>query len=516
MKLTLTSLALLLVCTFALAQNQSQTLLFDYDAYVLKSKHKSTLNNLLDSIAQHNNYSITIAGHTDADGTDEYNKTLSQNRTNSVKDYFINHNIPIDKIKSTYLGEKKPVANNGTESGKQQNRRVEIIINYQDEKVVDIWRLYEQTINPPKEYAINNTKDTILRCEKGTLLYIKANSFTDNGGPVNSGKVTLKVKEVYDKSDMILESLTTTSDKALLETSGMIYINAFADDNPLEVVADKSITVFKPTKGIIPSSLLFTGSRNAHDSIMNWSPTESSMGDLLTSSLIACAGEGSNLGTGVMRDRVIRPDRCPFFFCKIDRFFSNLFTKKQRSNPNRGSVGMRPVGLESVAFDCEELDSLMEQYGVDNYTDLYNAIQEERIKKIESNYDNSTIQFEDLQYYTFNLNEFGWSNIDAFLKLPKRSLATVDVNLKPEKNTDVRLVFRDKNILAPAYAYNGKYRFDNMPKGQRAYLVALKYEKGTPLVSIEKIRVEKGASYNVNFKKLSLEELKNELKKINS
>ncbi len=524
MKLTLTSLALLLVCSITMAQNQSQTLLFDYDDYSLKSKHQNQLQILLDSLEKYDDYSITISGHTDADGSDEYNKTLSQNRTNSVKDYFIEHNIPSDKISTASLGEKKPVANNSSLSGKQQNRRVEVTINYIHKKeVVDIWELYQQTINPPKEYVINNTKDTVLRCDKGTLLYIKANSFIDNGTPIKDEQITLQVKEVYDKSDMILESLTTTSNGALLETGGMVYINAFGkNEKPAEIAPDKSITVFKPTDNIIQNTLLFTGERDPHNDVMDWTPTNSTMTDASAIGLAYCSSEALYKNVTGPRDKGKRKiDNCPFFFCKINRFFGSLAKSKEerdKTSNRKARKNVRTRGYEDIGYeyDCTKRDSILDFYGFDDYQDLIAELKREKLRGIETNYNNSAIRFEDLQYYTFNVNGFGWNNIDAFLKMPARALTEVNVNVKPQTNIDIRLVFKKRNILAYGSSHNNQYRFESMPKGERAYLVALKYDGDSPLVSIEEIKVEKGATYNVNFKKLSLDELKQELKKINS
>jgi outer membrane protein OmpA-like peptidoglycan-associated protein len=68
-----------------------------------------------------------IAGHTDDVGNDNNNKTLSQNRANSVLEYLVSKGISKANFTAVGYGETKPVAPNSTEEGRQSNRRVEII-----------------------------------------------------------------------------------------------------------------------------------------------------------------------------------------------------------------------------------------------------------------------------------------------------------------------------------------------------------------------------------------------------
>lgn len=68
---------------------------------------------------------IRIEGHTDSDGSEAYNKTLSQNRAKEIRRYLIQAGIPAEKMEASGFGELKPVATNLTDAGKQENRRVE-------------------------------------------------------------------------------------------------------------------------------------------------------------------------------------------------------------------------------------------------------------------------------------------------------------------------------------------------------------------------------------------------------
>ena len=75
------------------------------------------------------NSHVTMEGHTDSTGPEEYNLGLSERRVASVKAYLVDkHGIDADRIIDLWYGEINPVADNGTEDGRQANRRVEIAI----------------------------------------------------------------------------------------------------------------------------------------------------------------------------------------------------------------------------------------------------------------------------------------------------------------------------------------------------------------------------------------------------
>jgi outer membrane protein OmpA-like peptidoglycan-associated protein len=67
-----------------------------------------------------------VAGHTDSTGTDAYNQGLSERRAGTVSQYLQSRGIIAQRMITVGMGESMPVANNGTESGRQANRRVEI------------------------------------------------------------------------------------------------------------------------------------------------------------------------------------------------------------------------------------------------------------------------------------------------------------------------------------------------------------------------------------------------------
>jgi len=72
---------------------------------------------------------LAVEGHTDAIGSDDYNQNLSEQRASSVRDYFVQQGIPAGSIDVRGFGKTEPIASNDTPEGRQQNRRVELILS---------------------------------------------------------------------------------------------------------------------------------------------------------------------------------------------------------------------------------------------------------------------------------------------------------------------------------------------------------------------------------------------------
>jgi outer membrane protein OmpA-like peptidoglycan-associated protein len=72
---------------------------------------------------------LAVEGHTDSVGSDEYNQNLSEQRAQAVRDYFVQQGIAADSVEARGFGKTQPIASNDTAEGRQQNRRVELILS---------------------------------------------------------------------------------------------------------------------------------------------------------------------------------------------------------------------------------------------------------------------------------------------------------------------------------------------------------------------------------------------------
>ncbi len=103
-------------------------LFFEFDKATLKKESIAELNRLINILQEYPAMHIEISGHTDNLGTDEYNLQLANNRSNSVKNYLLQHGIKANRLSSKGYGETKPVHTNDTAEGSAKNRRVEFTI----------------------------------------------------------------------------------------------------------------------------------------------------------------------------------------------------------------------------------------------------------------------------------------------------------------------------------------------------------------------------------------------------
>ena len=133
----------------------SEGVFFDVGSSEIKAGAVPTLNQLIDvfqsflSDPENTKYvdSVVISGHTDSTGTDENNRILSTDRANAVLGYLLsNGGGKLQKYASYFCaagyGETRPVADNDTEEGRAQNRRIEISIILKDDSVMDIVENY--------------------------------------------------------------------------------------------------------------------------------------------------------------------------------------------------------------------------------------------------------------------------------------------------------------------------------------------------------------------------------------
>lgn len=102
--------------------------LFEFDKADLKPGATRSLTSVAEFLRENSERKITIEGYTDNLGSDSYNRELSQRRADSVRDFLVQSGISADRITARGLGEEYPVASNDTQAGRQQNRRVQIII----------------------------------------------------------------------------------------------------------------------------------------------------------------------------------------------------------------------------------------------------------------------------------------------------------------------------------------------------------------------------------------------------
>ena len=289
------------------------TLHFPTDRHQLKESQKENLKALIDSLENPSFCRFIVKGHTDARGDSIYNQQLSMKRSKAVYRSLDRLDIPGDSIDMKWFGEARPVADNRTPEGRQRNRRAEVLVvrdteQQTQDKKVSIQSLYGSLQASPRTFQIRPGSDTLLVGRDNTLLGIRGHLF-DVSDSLRGRPITIQLTEVYEKPAMLLHNLQTRCGKRLLESAGMINIQAEVNGTPVQLLPGKSIEVIAPARPYDEKMQLFTGQRDSLDH-MDWQLSGEALDASDNMLFLGCTG--NTLGT--ISD-------CPFFFCKIRRFF---------------------------------------------------------------------------------------------------------------------------------------------------------------------------------------------------
>jgi outer membrane protein OmpA-like peptidoglycan-associated protein len=103
--------------------------LFDTGKYSLRPAAREKLAKLAGIVSGHPGLMLAVEGYTDSVGGDEYNQQLSEHRSEGVRDYLTQQGMASGSVSAKGFGKTQPVATNDTAEGRQQNRRVELVIS---------------------------------------------------------------------------------------------------------------------------------------------------------------------------------------------------------------------------------------------------------------------------------------------------------------------------------------------------------------------------------------------------
>jgi outer membrane protein OmpA-like peptidoglycan-associated protein len=103
--------------------------LFDTGKYSLRPLAREKLAKVAGIVSGHPGLRLDVEGHTDSVGSDDYNQRLSEQRGSAVRDYLTQQGMPVSSVTTKGFGKTQPVASNDTAGGRQQNRRVELVIS---------------------------------------------------------------------------------------------------------------------------------------------------------------------------------------------------------------------------------------------------------------------------------------------------------------------------------------------------------------------------------------------------
>ena len=323
-------------------------------------------------------------------------------------------------------------------------------------------------------------KDTLISGKEGTKVWITKDLFEN----YTNGKITFELKEFYSKEDMILNGLSTVTDKdELLESSGMFYINFKEGDKQLKIKKGKSYDVTIPNKPLAESNIYY----NNNDSIFSWELSENKIHTEISDIV-------RNLE--YFKSGKWKYENIPDKFKKRVAIDSLEIVKK------RDSLKYLKIINEDNKKSIEALIESNSEWAI--VLEDQNLTKEEEIVR-HNFYENQN------QIYSFTSDKLGWINIDKILAYEVEKEITY-------KNTNQDLKYFSFNLI-----YQNNQSLLNYNLGQfDTYLNKTKiigkikvvvYANSGNKIMFDSFYIDKNSKseFDLNFKEITLDKLKQEL-----
>lgn len=213
------------------------TVFFNTDEHQLTAESVNNLSSFISNNLNNKDYEIKIEGHTDNIGDIAYNKQLSHNRAKEVKQFLVALGVKSKQIEVDFKGELDPDKPNINDNYRGKNRRVEVtLITYRFDNIEEL----EHALNPNKKsiHIIDPTQQNLIKGNKGVKILIEPNTFVYEDGSSVIEKVKFELTESLAFKDFVSSGLLTQTADDVLETGGMIKLEAIT-------VSGKKVSVKK-------------------------------------------------------------------------------------------------------------------------------------------------------------------------------------------------------------------------------------------------------------------------------
>ena len=421
-----------------------------------------------------------------------------------------------------------------------------------------------------QKFILNSQKDTIVICQEGTKLIVEANSFVDASNNLVEGNVDITVTEYYKLSDMLLANLSTQSNGNLLETGGMLFIEAKKGKDDLKLKENSNIGLLFSKKDINDDMQLFSGEWK--DEIINWRPF-TSQDIIIEEHAISFLSDRKRLGSDVLVPFALVEEPPVFPGCEniakaerrkcsseaISSFIKTNFNKSIAQNiteTGRHDLYMQfVINKEGLVVDIQatashiklaqegirvleampkikagkqrnEMVSVVHSFRM-SFGDVNslnknnrNSIRlksrttsdskpEEKLIAIE----NLSASSETVANNVFSTARLGWINSDHF----RRGNSNIKFKLKSkrEDGAKVSMVFKSFDAILPSRYLENGYEFGNIPADEDVVIVAIKKNEDKLYIDIIDTKTEANPNIEFDFEQVSLEKLKSELGKLN-
>ncbi len=508
---------LLIYCLIASTALKSQDLVlhFDFNSDIITTDSKS----ILTEYAKDLNYcdSILLIGHTDTVGNKNYNDKLSYKRAKSIQNWMEENSI-ITKIITESKGELAVLDSNND----SLNRRVELFAFYHFKDFPE---------KEKQEFYIDNSKDTTLYGNEGTMIKIPANSIRPKS---STNKFRLILSEYYSNPDVVFNNMSTRTDSEILETGGMINLEIFNKDQ--KCTLKENVQVGFPVQAARNDKMdIFHGVESKEEGVI-WRQNSNVNEPFITyESYIVLAEDMPQFNGGAIdefKSYIQRHIKYPLIaidsgYCgrvivtftvdtdgrirnaKVVRgAYASLNAEALRiiSQSNKwtpGNTGGKNVPVQltvPVDFILDD-DCVFVVDTINRGGEFYSSVN-------DTNFNKSSV--EQINYYIFNTLSLGLINCDwyVFRNKPKTNQKVIVNGLG---SISAHIIFSDYNVVLSGVKFDDGFIFSGVPAKENINILVIKRIGEKVFYAVEKTTVSSHAVKITDFSEITFEDLKEKL-----
>lgn len=395
-----------------------------------------------------------------------------------------------------------------------------------------------------------------LKGKDGTVLVFPPNCFVNENGDRVSGRIKIIIEEYYDLTGMLDADLSTSSGKKLLETAGMVNIQAYSGRENLDIAEGATYEIAFPKKGNTKNDFqLFYGARN-EDGILDWRLAEEGgevrQDEIVSSENTVFPDVENNCFIQITESRLRRGTR----ISNMDFFNWQLMNGQTL---NQWFVGNFNPDLLMLEKYCREdlrtgitfhvnrkgefqdyyisqtghleydrvlagflstmpplkLDVLMPDYTDDHACMLVFSSREmsasesvvnDFARRHKNDKELSNVETSELDYYIYSSTSLGWINCDRFVP-EEGELVDLKINAKGGNDAMVSMVFDDTNSILKARLEDGLFVFTGIPKAKDVRIIGVNNSGGKTSIAVLPCRTKDGTIDLDQYKNTSLQDL---------
>ena len=561
---------------WAITHQQELIVHFSYDDHNLDQAAERALTKFLSNIDLDSDHLFVVSGHTDDDGSTDYNDGLARQRAEAVRAYLTGNGIPKDAITVHSFGEHDPLVKNISKEDHRLNRRVTLVFEqYVHEDIDDLEKKFGKfnstvfQIDPGKQHFLRGKYDCIVK--------VPSNAFTTAHGDQVTGRVEVQMTEALAMDQFVASGLSTiTDDGRMLISGGMLQIKAFnKEGQALELREGQELTISIPAAQRQPGMELFVSNTGDTWESTGQKAQETPKLDLpkrpvrLYEEFIypKFKPDLASKPRGPIRPvRPKKPTQPRKESYNSSTKWYQLFSKNKKKaretlryhaavaryeekydlyeqKVEQYKADLRSTPNKKEAYKAE-LDTWYQQNEADSLAYIQNVLIPLRNERMEQDLVRKGTYEQEMQAwqaacdsimdkygarldslgladvnnmnrYIFQANRMGWINCDRFYDVPQAQKFDLVVKDRDEHEEKVYVVFTKIKSMMRLYPEGNKgYKVNNIPKNEPAVVFAYQVVDGKSLLCYQPMRP--GGKNELEFKPAKFSEIRALLRELNA